>query len=111
MMVIPGLQDAEALVNQAWNLGLTPPPEITLDVWMDQNVMLGPKEPEPGPWRTSRTPYLREPMQCLSPTSPIKDLAGMKGSQLGWTKMLLGWALYIVELAHAETMIVLPSGN
>jgi phage terminase large subunit GpA-like protein len=108
MIHIPGLKNADALVAEAWSIGLRPPPDVTLDQWMDKHFVLGSKEPEPGLWRTHRTPYLREPMQCLSPSSPVTDLAVMKGSQLGFTKMLLGWIAFIVDQAPAETIVCLP---
>jgi phage terminase large subunit GpA-like protein len=34
---------------------------------------------EPGRWRTSRTPYLKAIMDCLSPTSPVERVVFMKG--------------------------------
>jgi phage terminase large subunit GpA-like protein len=46
---------------------------------------------EPGKWRTSRTPYLREPMDCLSPHSPVQRLDMMFGAQLGKTELGLNW--------------------
>ena len=39
---------------------------------------------EPGHWRTQRTPYLREPMDCLSASSPIERVVMMFGAQLCW---------------------------
>jgi phage terminase large subunit GpA-like protein len=41
---------------------------------------------EPGRWRTERTPYLREIMDCLSPASPVQRVALMKGAQIGGTE-------------------------
>ena len=40
---------------------------------------------EPGRWRTSRTPYLKAIMDCLSPTSPVRRVVFMKAAQLGAT--------------------------
>ncbi|NBW63965.1 MAG: hypothetical protein EBR33_12820, partial [Synechococcaceae bacterium WB4_1_0192] len=42
---------------------------MTVSQWADAHRMLSRKgSSEPGPWRTDRTPYLREPMDCLSPS-------------------------------------------
>jgi phage terminase large subunit GpA-like protein len=41
---------------------------------------------EPGQWRTERTPYLREPMNCLSASSPVEEVDLMFGTQLGKTE-------------------------
>jgi len=38
---------------------------------------------EVGPWRTSRTPYLQELMDALSPRHPTQRVVFMKGLQLG----------------------------
>ena len=64
-------QDYEgaAEVERAWREGLTPDPLLTVSEWADQHRLLSTKSAsEPGRWRTSRTPYLRDIMDCLSPT-------------------------------------------
>jgi hypothetical protein len=38
---------------------------------------------EPGRWRTARTPYLRELLDALSPSSPFQRIVLMKGAQVG----------------------------
>ena len=43
-----------------------PPESLTVDEWADKNRRLSPESSaEAGPWRTKRTPYLREPMQAF----------------------------------------------
>ena len=50
--------------------GIIPPPPMTVSEWSDKHRRLSSKgSSEPGPWRTSRTPYLKEPMDCLSVTN------------------------------------------
>lgn len=98
-----------AFVNRAWSQGLRPPTVLTVSEWADAHYVLSPANPEPGPWRTSRTPYLREPMDLLSVNSPVRSLTVMKGSQLGFTVGLAGGFLgYTIDHAPAETLIVLP---
>ncbi|HBH41044.1 MAG TPA: hypothetical protein DDW26_03930 [Rhizobiales bacterium] len=43
--------------------------------------MLPATSAEPGPWRTSRSPYLREIMDALSTGSPFERVVLMKGAQ------------------------------
>ena len=44
-----------------------PPEKLTVDEWADKHRVLSPESSaEPGPWRTSRTPYLREPMRAFN---------------------------------------------
>ena len=43
--------------------GLRPEQALTVSEWADKHRRLSSKaSAEPGPWRTNRTPYLREPM-------------------------------------------------
>ena len=43
--------------------GMKPPDDLTVTEWAEKNRRLSAESSaEPGPWRTERTPYLREPM-------------------------------------------------
>lgn len=63
---------------------------LTISEWAEEKRYL-PKEltPNPGFWSNDITPYLVEPMDCLSPSSPIARLIIMKGTQGGWTTGLI----------------------
>ena len=53
--------------------GLRPEQPLTVSEWADRYRKLSSKaSAEPGPWRTGRTPYLREPMDCLSSNNSIQ---------------------------------------
>ena len=53
--------------------GLKPDVRLTVSEWADQKRILPAKAAkEAGHWRTSRTPYLKEIMDALSPSSPLK---------------------------------------
>lgn len=95
---------------RAWRDGLKPDPLLTVSQWADQHRMLGTKESaEPGRWRTARTPYLREIMDCLSPSSPIERVVVMKGAQVGGTELGLNWVGYAIHHAPGPMMIVWPT--
>ncbi|MFC1348152.1 MAG: hypothetical protein G8D60_01495 [gamma proteobacterium symbiont of Phacoides pectinatus] len=54
-------------IEKNWREGLRPDPFLDVSQWSDQYRMLSPKSAaEPGRWRTERTPYLKEIMDCLS---------------------------------------------
>ena len=79
-------------------LGLRPRPLLTVSDWADANRTLSSKSSgSPGPWRTSRTPYLKEIMDCLSPSSPVERVVFMKGGQIGGTEAGLNWIGYRVS--------------
>jgi phage terminase large subunit GpA-like protein len=64
---------------------------------------------EPGQWRTSRTPYLREPMDALSPMNPAERVVFEAGAQLGKTQMGNNWIGYTIHRSPVPMLIVLPT--
>jgi phage terminase large subunit GpA-like protein len=102
---------AERLIyTPAFKTGFRPPDPMTVDQWADKHRILSTKgSAEPGPWRTDRTPYLREPMQCLSPSSPYRRVVLMFGSQMGKTEVVLNWLGAIIHLWPAPTLLVQPT--
>jgi phage terminase large subunit GpA-like protein len=108
--MMPALSDAQAVVNAAWRRAWAPPPRITVSEWADENRMLSSKaSSEPGPWRTARTPYLREIMDCLSATSPVEEVVFMKGAQIGGTEAGNNWIGYVIDIEPAPIMMVQPT--
>ena len=83
--------DGAEEIERTWRAGLTPDLPLTVSEWADRYRILSPKSAaEPGRWRTSRTPYLKEIMDCLSVSSPVQRVAFMKGAQIGATESELG---------------------
>lgn len=97
-------------INDAWRAGLTPDPALTVSEWSDRHRILSSKaSSEPGRWRTRRTPYLREIMDCLSPTSSVERVVFMKAAQLGATEMGSNWIGYVIHHAPGPMMAVWPT--
>ena len=97
-------------IERAWRDGLTPDPLLSVSEWADRHRMLSSKaSAEPGRWRTSRTPYLKAIMDCLSPTSPIERVVFMKAAQLGATEMGSNWIGYVIHHAPGPMMAVWPT--
>jgi phage terminase large subunit GpA-like protein len=104
------MADAMQLFDRAFDEGLMPADPMTVAQWADTHRVLSTKgSAEPGPWRTDRTPYLREPMQCLSPSSPWRRVVLMFGSQMGKTEVVLNWLGAIIHLWPAPTLLVQPT--
>jgi len=90
--------------------GLRPDPFLNVSEWADAHRMLSQKSSaEPGRWRTSRTPYLKEIMNCLSPSSPIEEIVLMAAAQVGKTETGNNWVGYIIDRAPAPTLAVQPT--
>lgn len=88
---------------------LLPPPRLTVSEWADRYRVLGNTSPEPGPWRTSRTPYLREIMDSLTPSAPCERVVFMKSAQIGGTEVLLNACGYLMHHAPAPILLVQPT--
>jgi len=89
---------------------LQPDPELTISQWSDQyRVLSRVSAGEPGRWRTSRTPFLREIMDCLSPSSPYSRVVYMKPAQIGGSEVLLNMLGYIIHYAPGPVMLVEPT--
>ncbi|MCB2199679.1 phage terminase large subunit family protein [bacterium] len=76
------------------------PKPLTVSDWADRfRHVPAESTSEPGRWRTSRFPFLREIMDFLSKDSPVHRVVVMKGTQLGFTETGLNWIFYTI--AHA----------
>ena len=90
--------------------GLKPDTRLTVSEWADQKRILPAKAAkEAGHWRTSRTPYLKEIMDALSPSSTIEKVVFMKGAQVGGTECGNNWLGYVIDHVPAPMMYVLPT--
>lgn len=103
-------QNGGQVYSTAFLEGLKPDPDYTVSQWADAHRMLSQKAAsEPGRWRTSRTPYLREIMDCLSPSSPVEEVVFMAGAQVGKTETGQNWLGFIIHHAPGPVMMVQPT--
>lgn len=89
---------------------LRPKESLSVWEWADKYRMLSAKDSaEAGPYRSERTPYLREIMFELSNQSLTKKVVFKKGAQVGATAAGLNWIGYIVDHDPGMTMVVWPT--
>ena len=89
---------------------LRPPPQLTVSEWAERHRMLGSRaSAEPGPWRTNRTPYLKDVMDALSAVHPARRVVFMKGAQVGATESGNNWLGYIMHHVPAPALAVQPT--
>ena len=101
---------AEAVIRHAWAEGIRPDPILSVSEWANEHRQLPSKSSaEPGPWRTARTPYLQEIMDCLSSNSPVEEVVMMKGAQIGGTEVILNALGYVIDHSPGPTIIVQPT--
>lgn len=97
-------------VRRAFAGGIRPEPDLTVSAWADAHRRLPQKSSaEPGPWRTDRTPYLREILDVLSANSDVEEVVLMKGAQLGGSEVILNLLGYVIDHAPGPTMLVQPT--
>lgn len=90
--------------------GLKPEPRLTVSQWADTYRYLDSKAAaEPGLYRTKRTPYLKEIMDNLSATNPIRKVVFMKAAQIGATELGNNWIGYIIDNAPGPILAVQPT--
>ncbi|WP_439579339.1 phage terminase large subunit family protein [Elioraea sp.] len=103
------------IADEDWLAGilrdaLAPDPELAVSEWADAHRVLGLRaSSEAGPWRTARTPYLREIMDALSPSHPAQKVVLMKGAQVGGTECGNNWIGYVIHHAPGPFLAVQPT--
>lgn len=86
----------------------TPPENLTVDEWADKYRILPASSAEAGPWRTSRTPYLREPMRAF--TDPqVNRIVMVASSQVGKSELELNIIGYIIMQDPGSILYIQPS--
>lgn len=104
------MRDGGKLYREAFLDGLRPDENLTVSEWADKYRMLsGKASSEPGPWRTDRTPYLREIMNCMSSSSSVQKVVFMAGAQLGKTEAINNVVGYMIAHAPGPAMFVQPT--
>ncbi|WP_291207048.1 phage terminase large subunit family protein [Hyphomonas sp.] len=90
--------------------GLTPDPPMTVAEWADTyRILSGRAAAEAGKYRTSRTPYMREIMESLSPSSPVERVVFMKAAQTGATEAGNNFIGFIIHQAPGPILAVQPT--
>ena len=89
--------------------GMKPPDDLTVTEWAEQNRRLSAESAaEPGPWRTERTPYLREPMNAW--TDPkIRHIVMVAASQVGKSEFLNNCIGYVIDQDPGSILFVHPT--
>lgn len=89
--------------------GMTPPDDLTVSQWAEAKRRLSAESAaEPGPWRTERTPYLREPMDAF--TDPkVRHIVMVAASQVGKSEFLNNCIGYIIDEDPGSILFVHPT--
>lgn len=88
---------------------MTPPDDLTVSQWAEAKRRLSAESAaEPGPWRTERTPYLREPMDAF--TDPkVRHIVMVAASQVGKSEFLNNCIGYIIDEDPGSILFIHPT--
>jgi phage terminase large subunit GpA-like protein len=98
--------ESYAVLPRALAAKFAPRERLAVSEWADRYRMIPPgTSPEPGPWRTSRAPYLREILDAFSDPS-IERIAVCAASQVGKTEILLSVIGYFAHHDPSPILLV-----
>lgn len=89
--------------------GMKPPDDLTVTQWAEARRRLSSEScAEPGPWRTSRTPYLQAPMDAF--TDPkVRRIVMVAASQVGKSELINNCIGYIIDEDPGSILFVHPT--
>lgn len=85
-----------------------PATPLTVSDWVDENVVLGDDSAEPGPYHTSRTPYVRE-WQDSAALPWVRQVTIQKSTQVGGSVALLNVLAYAIGQEPGPITWVMPT--
>jgi len=104
--------DGAKIYLESFNNGLRPDPDLTVTAWSDAHRMLPKKSSsEPGKYRSNRTPYVREIMDALSPSSRVQEIVCMKATQIGLTECGNNWFGFVADASPGPMMMIFPTAE
>ncbi len=90
--------------------GLKPVETLTVSQWADKNRFLTTaSSAEPGRFKTSRTPYIREIADHLGKTSDVWRISVKKAAQLAFTECGNNWTAYVMDINPGGFLMVMPT--
>jgi phage terminase large subunit GpA-like protein len=86
-----------------------PPDRLTVTEWANKHRVLSPENSaESGRWRTSRTPYLAEPMNAF--TDPrVNMIVMVASSQVGKSECMNNMIGYVMDNDPGPAMFIMPT--
>ena len=106
----PDPHDDDQFIVALFCAGIRPDPRRTVSEWADARRVVTEGAHE-GPWRTSRTPYLREPMDACTLAHPARWVTIKGGAQVGKTQVGTNVLGQVLEETPTKALVVLPSLN
>jgi len=98
-------------VSKSRHTMLKPPENLTVTQWAEKRRILSPEaSAEPGLWRTSRTPYLRDIMDAFTDTK-VNRIVFVSSSQIGKSEFTNNVVGYIIDEDPGSILFVHPTNG
>jgi phage terminase large subunit GpA-like protein len=96
-------------LHSAYRLGIRPDAILSVSEWADRyRILTSETSAFIGQWETDRLPWLREPMDRLSPSDPCTFVVLKFASQMGKTEIGLNWLGRSIHMSPAPFLVVQP---
>lgn len=102
------MSSSPPLFTPAMRAALRWPERVSVSEWVDRHVLLGVDSAEPGPYRTSRTPYVRE-WQDSAALAHVHQVTIVASTQVGKTQSGLNVLAYAIAENPGPITWVMPT--
>lgn len=101
--------DGYTLVLRAAISAMRPDPELRVDAWAEEFMVLPKSGPQPGPFRFDRSYPARRVHQVLSPEHPCKRVVARVASQMFKTQTALNWIGALIHRRPRNILALEPT--
>jgi phage terminase large subunit GpA-like protein len=105
------LADGYAAITEACVRGARPDPELRVDEWSEQFMVVPKDAAKPGRYRIAHTPMARRILQVLSPRHPARRVVVKGASQMLKTQVALNWLMASAHRAPANMLVLEPTDS
>ncbi len=107
---LPGIADGYRIALAAFAHGIKPVEKVHIWQWANLSRWLSSSSAgEWGQWKTSRVPYARKPMECLSPGHPARRVILMASRQVSKTEIGLNFVGHHITYKTGNLSCVQPT--
>lgn len=107
-MALENIDRLNNVISKAVSV-MKPPDDLDVSDWADKKRRLSPEaSAETGQWRTSRTPYLKEPMNTFSDPK-IRRIVIVSSSQVGKSEAINNMIGYVIDQDPGSILFVHPT--
>ena len=96
---------------ETFSESVKPDPDLWISEWAEQKFQLAEYSAEKGNYRISRTPFIREILEVLSPQDPTQDIIVMKPTQLAGTTASLILICFGIDTNIGDMLMMMPTDN